>query len=380
MIGRPACTEGGAPGGSGSTGPVLIMAGGTGGHVFPALAVAERLRCLGVTVFWMGTRQGLEAELVPHVAIPIDWVSIGGLRSKSFATLVTAPIRLSCAFLQSLRIVTQRRPCAVLGMGGYVTGPGGLAAWLLRRPLLIHEQNAVVGLTNRLLSKLATCVMEAFPNSFPASYRPICTGNPVRGEVLALAPPHERLAERSGPLRFLVVGGSLGAKALNEVVPEALNMMPPEGRPDVWHQSGEQHIEATREWYRKAGVAVRLVPFIEDMAEAYGWADLVLCRAGALTVAELTAAGLASVLVPFPFAVDDHQTHNARFLVDAGAAVLVPQKALTAKALAELLKGFAHHRKRLIDMASAARGLARIDAAQRVAELCLQVAAHEKAQ
>ncbi|MDE2089010.1 MAG: undecaprenyldiphospho-muramoylpentapeptide beta-N-acetylglucosaminyltransferase [Gammaproteobacteria bacterium] len=357
------------------TRPILIMAGGTGGHVFPALAVAECLRARGVPVTWLGTRRGLEARVVPGADFPIDWIWVGGLRGKGALTLGLAPFKLALAFLQALSIMARRRPAAVLGMGGFVTGPGGVVAWLLRRPLLIHEQNALPGLTNRWLARLATRVMEAFPGSLPARYRPVSTGNPVRAAIAALDSPERRLSARAGATQLLVLGGSLGAQVFNETVPEALGRLLPEHRPRVWHQTGRRHLEAARERYRKVGLQVRLEDFIEDMAAAYAWADLVLCRAGALTVAELAAAGVGAILVPYPHAVDDHQTHNARYLAQAGAALLLPQAQMTAERLAELLGTLGRDRARLQAMARAARALAKPDAAERVAELCLQAAA-----
>ena len=354
--------------------PILIMAGGTGGHVFPALAVAAELGRAGVPVTWLGTRRGLEARVVPEAGYPVVWVRVSGLRGKGLARRLAAPFMLAVALLQSLWIMLRLRPRAVLGMGGFVTGPGGVAAWLTRRPLLIHEQNAVAGLTNRLLAPLARCVMEAFPGALPARFRPRHTGNPVRAEIAAVAPPEQRLAGRGGAMRLLVVGGSLGAQALNETLPQALARLPMSLRPQVRHQCGERHLDATRGHYAAAGVDAEVIPFIADMAEAYAWADLVVCRAGALTVAELAAAGCASILVPYPHAVDDHQTANARYLSDAGAAELLPQSRLAPEVLAEHLRDLAQDRGRLLDMARAARDRARPGAAREVAELCLQAA------
>ncbi|MEJ2643761.1 MAG: undecaprenyldiphospho-muramoylpentapeptide beta-N-acetylglucosaminyltransferase [Gammaproteobacteria bacterium] len=352
---------------------ILIMAGGTGGHVFPALAVAERLRADGVSVVWLGTHRGLEADVVPRAGLPIEWIRVSGLRGKGLGRRLSAPFMLLLALIQAFAVLLRVRPQAVLGMGGFVTGPGGVAAWVLRRPLLLHEQNSVAGLTNRLLVPLATRLMEAFPGALPASRKPVLTGNPVRDDIAALPAPEMRFADRTGALRLLVLGGSLGARALNETVPAALQQQPPESRPTVWHQCGRLHADAARESYRQAGVEARVEPFITDMAEAYGWADLVLCRAGALTVAELSAAGLGAILVPYPYAVDDHQTSNARYLADAAAAVLVPQNELTAQRLATLLVEHGE-RGHLLAMARNARGLARPDAAREVAALCLAAA------
>jgi UDP-N-acetylglucosamine--N-acetylmuramyl-(pentapeptide) pyrophosphoryl-undecaprenol N-acetylglucosamine transferase len=349
---------------------VMIAAGGTGGHVFPALAVANHLRAKGVDVVWLGTRQGLEARVVPAGGIPIYWVSVGGLRGKGRLTWMLAPLRLALALAQTLFILFRTRPSAVLGMGGFVAGPAGLAAWLLRKPLLVHEQNASPGLTNRWLAPLATRVLEAFPHAFADGVGPIVTGNPVRPQIASLPPPAERLAAREGPFRLLVLGGSQGAQVFNEVVPAGLALMDDEDRPEVWQQTGLQHIAQARKRYQQAGVAARLVPFIDDMAEAYAWADLVLCRAGALTVAEIAAAGVASILVPYPHAADDHQALNADFLGRAQAAIVVRQTQFSATRLSALLQDLARHRPRLMEMSVQARRLAQPQATARVAEVC----------
>ena len=351
--------------------PVLIMAGGTGGHVFPGLAVAEEFRARGVPVRWLGTPRGLENRVVPPAGIDLHRIHARGLRGKSRWSLLSAPFMLLRSVAEAGWLMLRLRPRAVLGMGGFVAGPGGLAAWLTRRPLYIHEQNAVAGATNRLLAPLARVPMEAFPGSLSARWRPMHTGNPVRREIAALPPPEVRFAGRTGPVRLLVFGGSLGAAALNEAVPAALAELPAEQRPEVRHQTGRDQLEAARVAYAAAGVRAELVPFIEDMAAAYAWADLVVCRAGALTVAELAAAGVGAVLVPYPHAVDDHQTANARYLVDAGAAELLPQRELTPQRLAERLSALIGNRQRLLEMARAARDRAMPDAAARVAEICL---------
>lgn len=353
---------------------VLIMAGGTGGHVYPALAVAEQLRGMGAEVVWLGTRRGLESRVVPANAIRIFYIAISGLRGKGMLSWLMAPFKLGWALSQSLVVMLRHRPAAVLGMGGFVTGPGGLAAWLLRKPLLIHEQNAVAGLTNRLLARLAGHVMEAFPQSFPDGVDTVVIGNPVRHAITQLPPPDERFAARVGPARLLVLGGSQGARALNEVLPQALAQVPRRWRPEVWHQTGAGHLDAAAMAYRDANIAARVVPYIDDMAAAYEWADLVVCRAGALTIAELTAAGVGAVLVPYPYAVDDHQTRNAHWLVDCGGALLVPQTTLTPSALGRLICELVSDRDRLLTMARAARARARPDADRRVADLCLEVA------
>ena len=354
--------------------PILIMAGGTGGHVFPALALARRLREQSIEVVWLGTRRGLEARVIPAEGIAIEWLSVGGLRGKGWRTLLAAPWRLSVALLQALRVIWRRRPAIVVGLGGFVTGPGGIAAWLTRRPLIIHEQNAVAGFTNRCLAHLAREVLEAFPDSFAAGVKARTVGNPVRRDISALPLPAERFAGREGAVRILVVGGSQGAVRLNTVVPYALARLAGVIRFDVRHQAGERWIEAGRQSYAGAGVRADLRPFIEDMAEAYGWADLVICRSGALTVSELAAAGVGAVLVPFPAAVDDHQTHNARFLVRAGAAVLIADRDLTVERLAAELERLCAGRARLLAMAESARQLARPDATEQLAASCLELA------
>ena len=354
--------------------PVLIMAGGTGGHVFPALAVARELSAQGVSVSWLGTQRGLESRVVPAAGYPLETMHVGGLRGKGALTLLLAPFMLAFAVLQALAIQLRLRPVAVLGMGGFASGPGGLVAWLLRRPLLIHEQNSVAGMTNRWLAPLARTVMVAFPGSLPARHHPVHVGNPVRSEITRLAGPSERFASRSGALRLLVMGGSLGASALNAIVPEAIGKLPADRRPLLHHQTGSADMEEVRAAYAAAGIEARVEAFIEDMAAAYEWADLVVCRAGALTIAELAVVGVASVLVPFPHAVDDHQTGNAKYLADAGAAILIQQDLLQPESLTELLADFSRQRGVLLEMASRARGLAIPDAARRVAALCLQAA------
>lgn len=349
---------------------VMIMAGGTGGHVFPALAVAAELRGRGAEVFWLGTRQGLEAKLVPAAGITMEWVSVSGLRGKGALAWMLAPFRLVWAVLQVMAVVLRQRPAVVLGMGGFVTGPGGVVAWLLRKPLVIHEQNALAGLTNRLLAPLAWRVLEGFPGTFTGK-RIVSTGNPVRGSIIALPDPAQRFTERSGALRILVLGGSLGARALNELLPQAVAGL--SVRPEIWHQAGGRHVVEARAHYQTAGIAARIEPFIDDMAMAYAWADLVVCRAGALTIAELAAAGVGSVLVPYPHAVDDHQSRNAAYLADAAAAVVVQQRDLSREKLTELLASLLD-RPRLLVMAQAARRLAQPHAAEQVAELCWEAA------
>jgi UDP-N-acetylglucosamine--N-acetylmuramyl-(pentapeptide) pyrophosphoryl-undecaprenol N-acetylglucosamine transferase len=352
---------------------VVVMAGGTGGHVFPALAVADELRARGVEVSWLGTREGLEAEVVPRAGYPIDYIRVQGLRGKGLWGWLQAPFKLLRALAQGWAVMRRLHPAAVLGMGGFVSGPGGLAAWLLRRPLLIHEQNARAGLTNRLLKPLAACVMEAFPNTFRTNAKKILhTGNPLREAFVEV---HLQAAQEDDthgdPLRLLVVGGSLGAMHFNQVVPQALAAMAQGQRPQIWHQAGKQNLQATRAAYQAAGVEARIEPFIDDMLQAYQWADVVLCRAGAMTISELAAVGVASILVPYPHAVDDHQTANAHYLADHQAAVLLPQSQMTAPGLAQLLSDLTPEVLR--NMATAARRLALPEATNVVAEQCLAV-------
>ena len=354
---------------------LMVMAGGTGGHVYPALAVADALRARGWDVFWLGTKHGIEARVVPQAGIDMVWVSMGGVRGKGLLKKLLLPLLLLVAFAQSLRAILQRRPDVVLGMGGYTAFPGGMMASLLNRPLVIHEQNSVGGLTNRVLACLADRVLTAFPQAFtgardkPIPCRRVATewvGNPVRADIAAI--PAEERAGRSGPLRLLVVGGSLGASALNELVPQALALLPPAQRPQVVHQSGRRHLDALRANYAAAGVEAEVRDYIEDMAAAWRDCDFAVCRAGAMTVAELACAGVPALLVPFPHAVDDHQTGNAEFLSTAGAAWLMQQRDLSPEQLAALIAGL--DRAKLAAMSDRALKLARPDAAQRVANIC----------
>ena len=357
--------------------PVLIMAGGTGGHVFPALAVAAELSARGVAVSWLGTKRGLESRVVPAAGYPLETMRVSGLRGKGVLRVLFAPFMLMVALSQALLIQLRLRPRAVLGMGGFAAGPGGVIAWLLRWPLLIHEQNSVAGLTNRWLAPLARTVMEAFPGSLPARRQALHTGNPVRAEITRLPAPAERFAARSGALRVLVIGGSLGARALNEAVPAAVGLLSA-GQPlQLHHQTGSADQASVQAAYAALDRDVRVDAFIDDMAAAYAWADVVICRSGALTVAELAVVGVASILVPFPYATDDHQTGNARFLADAGAAILMPQDVMSAEKLAGLLGDFSQQRNMLLEMACRARQLAMPDAARRVAEQCLRAAGVE---
>ena len=347
----------------------MIMAGGTGGHVMPGLAVAHLLRERGWRVLWMGNPGGMEATLVPKHGFEMRWVRFGGLRGKGWATRLMLPVNLLRAFWQALAALRESRPAVVLGLGGYITFPGGMMSALLGIPLVLHEQNSVAGLANRVLSRVADRVLVAFPDAIAGAE---WCGNPVRAEIAAVAPPEQRFEGREGPLRLLVVGGSLGAQALNDTVPRALALLAPAERPRVVHQSGSAHRAALEENYRKAGVDAEVLEFIDDMAQAYAQADLVVCRAGAMTVSELAAVGAASMLVPYPHAVDDHQTGNARFLSGRGAALLLPQSGLDPEGLAGLLR--AQSREGLLAMARKAREAARPDAGDRVADVCEAIA------
>lgn len=351
----------------------LIMAGGTGGHVFPALALARELRARSWRVVWLGTRRGMESRLVPAEQIPVEWISVAGLRGKGALVWLLAPLKLLRAVLQAVAAIRRQRPALVVGLGGFVAGPGGLAAWLLRRPLLIHEQNAVAGFTNRHLARFAQRVLTAFPGSFPARVRAEVVGNPVRREIAQLPPPSQRFAQRSGPIRILVLGGSQGAARLNAVLPFAFARAGAE-QFEIRHQSGERWIENAQRSYTEAGVSARLQPFIDDMAEAYGWADLVVCRAGALTVSELTASGVGAVLVPFAAATDDHQTRNAEVLVNQGAAIMLAERELDAERLAAQLQQLCAGRGRLLAMAERARSLAKPNATAVLADACQALA------
>ncbi len=388
---------------------ILIMAGGTGGHIYPGLAVADALRARGWHIVWLGAPNSMEAELVPKHGYPVAWVNFSGVRGKGWLRLLTLPFTLLRALGQSADAILRHRPDVVLGMGGYITMPGGLMAALLRRPLVIHEQNSIAGMSNKVLAQLATRVLSGFPGvlhtnklSAPSRERPsigdlhnnatkmpesidlrssrqvernLWCGNPVRADIAALPDPQVRYAARSGKLNVLVVGGSLGAQALNQALPKALALLLDEQEClpfNVIHQTGKKNFGAVEEMYKQAGVSADLRPFLDDMAQQYANADVVICRAGALTIAELAAAGVASVLVPFPFAVDDHQTYNARFLSEHGAAVLLPQTELKAEKLAQLLREMT--REKLLAMAQAARSLAKPDATEQVAQVCISLA------
>lgn len=355
-------------------GTVLIMAGGTGGHIFPALSIARHLQSKGYRTEWLGTPRGLEVDVLRDTDIPLHLIDAQGLRGKGLLRVLTAPFMIASSVLQSLRVIRAVRPCCVLGMGGYVTGPGGVAAKLTGRKLLIHEQNAIAGFTNKLLARIADTVMEAFPATFSASTGALLTGNPVRVEISAL--PRKQESETKAALKILIIGGSLGAVAINDLIPQALLNFTARERPQVWHQVGKNNVDSSAQRYRDAGITLdencRVVPFIADMAAAYAWADLVLCRAGATTVSEVAAAGLPSILVPFPYAVDDHQTRNAQWLSNAEAAVLIQQRDLSAADLTGLWQQFQQDRSVLSKMAEKARALAHLNANDLVATQCME--------
>ncbi len=348
----------------------LIMAGGTGGHIFPGLAVAQALRERGWRVHWLGAPGSMESRIVPAQGFALETIDFSGVRGKGLKTLALLPWRLARAFWQARQVVRRVRPDVVVGLGGYISFPGGAMARLAGVPLVLHEQNSVAGMANKLLAHIADRVFTAFPNVLP---RAQWVGNPLRSAFLQQPPPRERFAGRSGPLQVLVVGGSLGAQALNEVVPQALALLAPEQRPQVLHQSGAKQIDALRANYAAAGVEAQLTPFIDDTAQAFAQADLVICRAGASTVTEIAAVGAAALYVPFPHAVDDHQTTNARFMVDAGAGWLVPQSQLTAQKLAQMLQNM--QRSTLVDIAEKAKNMQKTQATALVVAACEELAA-----
>jgi UDP-N-acetylglucosamine--N-acetylmuramyl-(pentapeptide) pyrophosphoryl-undecaprenol N-acetylglucosamine transferase len=343
----------------------LVMAGGTGGHIFPGLAVAEALRARGWRVHWLGAPGSMESRLVPPRGFPLETIDFGGVRGKGVKTLVLLPLKILRAFWQSIRVVRRVQPQVVVGLGGYITFPGGMMSVLLGKPLVLHEQNSVAGLANKVLAGVADRVYSAFPQVLKKAE---WIGNPLRAAFLQQPAPEQRFAGRSGPLKLLVVGGSLGAKALNEIVPKALALMSAAERPRVLHQGGDKQIDELRANYAAAGVEAELTSFIEDTASAFAQADLVICRAGASTVTELAAVGAAALFVPFPFAVDDHQTTNAKFLVDAGGGWLVQQRELTPETLATLLRGL--DRATLLQRALAARNMAKTQATEQMVAAC----------
>lgn len=358
-----------------STGPIMIMAGGTGGHVFPGLAVAQALRARDRSVVWLGTERGIEARVVPSQGIDIEWITIAGVRGRGVAAYLSAPFRIVGAVAQALGALKRRKPSAVLGMGGFVSGPGGVAAWLARKPLILHEQNSVAGTTNRLLAPLAARVFASFPDSFPAWARAEVVGNPVRASIAPTDVPRERLAARGAERRRLfVIGGSQGARALNRTLPAALAALRPEQRPAVWHQAGRLEIEQTRIAYASAGVEARVDAFIDDVSAAFRWADLVVARAGASTLAELAIVGVGAILVPLPTAIDDHQTMNARHFTAKGAGLVIAERDLKPESLAQALASCLGDLGRLIAMAEAARREALPDAADRIARVCVELA------
>lgn len=353
--------------------PIMIMAGGTGGHVYPALAVADYLRAKDIPLFWLGTTRGIENRVVPEHGIELLTIMISGVRGKGLPGKLVAPVKILTAILQALYICIRRRPAAVLGMGGFASGPGGIAAWLLRIPLLIHEQNRIAGTTNRILARFAVKVMQGFPDTFSAGSRVVTTGNPVRREIVELtAAKTGNTAQRPN---ILVLGGSQGAQQLNRVLPRGLSRLQRRLQVNIWHQCGEKHRAETERLYGSLQLdQVRVDPFITDMASAYAWADIAVCRAGALTIAELCAAGLASILIPFPYAIDDHQTANARYLSDAGAALLLPENELTEAGIADLLWQICSAEHTLSELGRKIRSHAWPDAAQAVGSLCLEEA------
>lgn len=350
---------------------LLIVAGGTGGHVFPGLAVASFLKQKGVSVSWIGTETGLESSCVPAADIPFHVIHAKNLRGKGWRRLVTAPYMVLKSLFEALAILKKNSPDVVLSMGGYVSGPVGLAAWLLRIPLIVHEQNAIFGFTNRILSLFATKVLVAFQNdSKHLNY--IHAGNPIREDIRSLA-LKEKSQRNEARFNLLIIGGSLGALAINQLLPEALALIPDSERPAVWHQTGPLHFEMTQKMYSDAKIDVKLVPFIQDMASAYEWADVLIARAGAMTLAEVTALGLPSILIPFPYAVDDHQTANAQGLHDAGGTVMIQQSELTPDVLAKLILQFHQAPDLRSKMSYTAKQFAKINATERVADLCLEV-------
>jgi UDP-N-acetylglucosamine--N-acetylmuramyl-(pentapeptide) pyrophosphoryl-undecaprenol N-acetylglucosamine transferase len=352
----------------------LVMAGGTGGHIFPGLAVAEALRERGWRVHWLGAPGSMESRLVPPRGFSLETIDFGGVRGKGIRTLFLLPLRLLRAFWQALQVVRRVKPDVLVGLGGYITFPGGMMGTLLGKPMVLHEQNSVAGMANKVLAGIADRVFSAFPNVLKQAQ---WVGNPLRAGFLNQAAPEQRFEGRSGPLRLLVVGGSLGAKALNDTVPQALALLPEAQRPTVLHQSGEKQIDALRANYTAAGVSAELTPFIDDTAQAFADADLIVCRAGASTVTEIAAVGAAALFVPFPFAVDDHQTTNARFLADAGGAWLVQQKDLTPQSLADRLKSL--QRAQLMEMATLARKMQKTEALAAVVAACESLAKVNKA-
>lgn len=352
---------------------VLIMAGGTGGHIFPGIAIAKKLQEEGIDVNWLGTPSGAEAKWVPEAGIPIHFIDIKGFRGKGLMDQFLAPWRILVALFQAFRVIHQVKPDVVIGMGGFVSGPGGLASWILGKKLVIHEQNAKAGSTNKILAKLANRILEAFPNTFKQRRNVYTVGNPVRAEILSIPSPDQRFNHPEPNKRLLVLGGSLGAQAINSILPKALAKLPEAIRPLILHQTGEKHFEDTQKAYESAGVQAKIVPFIVEMDKAYSWADVVLCRAGALTIAELCAVGLGAILVPFPYAIDDHQTANAQFMAKQQAAIVVQQAALTVEMLAEMLEKLVGSNEECIKMAKAAYSLREPQATEKIMTMCKEI-------
>ncbi len=352
------------------SGTLMVMAGGTGGHVYPAMAVADYMKEHGWNIVWLCTEGGMENKLIEGKGYKKAMMTMRGVRGKGVMGWLLLPIKLATAFKQSVGAIRQHQPNVVLGMGGFAAFPGGLMAKLLGKPLVIHEQNSIAGLTNKALSVVANQVLAAFPSAFGESAQLV--GNPVRYEITQLASPQQRYSARTGKLKVLVVGGSLGAQALNDVLPKVFANLPENTRPEVIHQAGEKHIAALQANYHAASVAAETKAFIHNMADMYAWADVVICRAGALTVAELACVGVASVLVPFPHAVDDHQTYNAKYLSDAGAAKLIQQSEFSVAKATEILRGLT--REICLDMAIKAKQLAKPEATATVAKICMEVA------
>lgn len=352
---------------------ILILAGGTGGHVFPGLSVAQYFRDQNIDVHWLGTQKGLEATLVPAANVSLHFINIEGVRRNGLVAKLMAPIKISRAIWQAKRIINEVKPDLVIGMGGFVSGPGGIATWLSGKPLIIHEQNAIAGMTNKILAKFARKVLQAFPNAFHANAKVMTIGNPVRQEIEAIKRPQERLGEHQGKFRLLVLGGSLGAQALNDTVPQAIAQLPQELRPEIIHQTGNKLFEVAKDNYANANIPAQVLPFIADMNKAYEWADMVLCRAGALTVAELCAVGLGAIFIPYPYAVDDHQTANANFMVKNQAAICIAQSQLTAPYLAEILREFSLAPQKRLAMANAAYALRKEKVTKNIFEICKEV-------
>ncbi len=352
---------------------LMVMAGGTGGHIYPALAIAKELQQKGVSVVWLGTREGLEARVVPEQGIDIEWIDIKGVRGTGLTRWLKLPIQLSKAVLQAIAIFNRRKPDALLSMGGFVAGPGGIAGKLKRIPLILHEANAIVGLTNKVLAMFASKVMCAFPNTNGLVKHAQVVGNPVRKDIIRLHEQNKRLSESEQPLRLLIVGGSQGALSLNKVLPEAISMLDPSIRPEIRHQTGKGRGEQVIEDYRNFGLQVDVREYLDDIATSYAWADLIICRAGAMTVAEITTAGLPALIVPYPYSAGDHQVFNAEFLVENKAAELLLHQDLNATNLVSKLTALLTDREKLVQMSANALALAKIDATEKAVEICEQV-------